>query len=95
MNMASISILKAAQDQLVEQLASVLARWQETGIEPGIIGVFSSGERAAIYIAAGKEKLLDSPLSSFLILEDSLQRWVLRERGMSNFIGATIAGQGL
>lgn len=86
--------IRVAQTELVVKLSSVLAQWQRTGIEPDIIGVFSSGERAAIYLAAGEYKLLPAPLGSFLRLEDSLQRWILEEHGLTRFIGTTIAGNG-
>lgn len=87
--------VREAQGQLIAQLASTLEEWRTTGEEPEIVGDFSSGERAAIFLAYGEENRLDSPLGSFLILEDSLQKWVLTERGMKSFIGTVVGGEGL
>jgi hypothetical protein len=86
---------KTAADQLIARLASVLTQWRTTGVEPEVLGVLSSGERAAIFIAVKEEKRLASPLGSFLVLEDSLQKWILQERGMTTFIGTKIAGDGV
>lgn len=52
--------VRDAQGQLIAQLASTLEEWRTTGEEPEIVGDFSSGERAAIFLAYGEENRLDS-----------------------------------
>lgn len=89
------AVMREAQGQLIEQLASTLEEWRTTGKEPESVATFSSGERAAIFLAYGEENRLESPLGSFLLLEDSLQKWVLTERGMKSFIGTVVGGEGL
>lgn len=87
--------VREAQGQLIERLASILEEWRTTGEEPEIVGALSSGERAAIFLASNEEHRLDSPLVAFLMLEDSLQKWILTERGMKSFIGTVVGGEGL
>lgn len=81
-----------SDNPMIENLQEVLNTWRETGKEPRITGVLSSGEYAALCIAVGEERLLQSPIRSLLALEDSLQRWVLTERGMSSCIGRELGG---
>lgn len=72
------------------ELDKLRIRWQVAEDEPREVGPLSSGEYAALALASGHEKLLRSPMSSFLLLDGWLQRWVLHRRGMANLIGAKL-----
>lgn len=86
--------LKAYVKQLA-MLQTVIDEWETSEKEPAVVGALSSGERAALFLAAKEEQRLTSPLGSFLMLENGLQKWVLRHRGMTTFIGTIIAGDTL
>lgn len=72
------------------ELDKLLLRWPVAENEPRGVGPLSSGEFAALALACGHEKLLRSPMTSFLLLDGWLQRWVLRHRGMTNLIGSKL-----
>lgn len=55
------------------------------------IGYLSSGERAAVLLAARKEHALESPLFTFMRLDDDLQAFILLSRERPDLIGSRIA----
>lgn len=55
------------------------------------ISYLSSGERAAVLLAARKEHALESSLFTFMRLDDDLQAFVLLSRGRPDLIGSRIA----
>lgn len=78
------------QEFVCDELDKLRARWPVAEEEPREVGSLSSGEFAALALASGHEKLLRSPMSSFLLLDGWLQRWVLRHRGMEKLIGSKL-----
>lgn len=62
---------------------------QKLGVED--IAYLSTGERAAVLLAARREKELESPLLIFLRLDDDLQAFVLLSRERPDLIGSRIA----
>jgi hypothetical protein len=60
-------------------------------LTPEDIGYLSSGERSAVLLAARFEHELDSPLFTFLRLDDDLQAFVLVSRERGDLIGSRIA----
>ena len=55
------------------------------------IGYLSSGERAAVLLAARFEHELESPLFTFLKLDDDLQAFILVSRERGDLVGSRIA----
>ena len=55
------------------------------------IGYLSSGERAAVLLASRMEHEMESPLFTFLRLDDDLQAFVLLSRERPDLIGSRIA----
>lgn len=55
------------------------------------IEYLSSGERAAVLLAARREHELESPLFTFLRLDDDLQAFVLLSRERPDLVGSRIA----
>ncbi|CAM8662292.1 hypothetical protein MCEMSEM22_02333 [Comamonadaceae bacterium] len=55
------------------------------------IGYLSSGERATVLLASGLDRELDSPLFTFLQLDDDLQVFILLSRERPDLIGSRIA----
>ena len=55
------------------------------------ISYLSSGERAAVLLASRKEHEMESPLLTFLRLDDDLQAFVLLSRERPDLIGSRIA----
>ena len=85
-----VSIDAQWQQSMYRRLDELHAKWPVAEDEPREVGPLSSGEFVALALACGHEKLLRSPMSSFLMLDGWLQRWVLRHRGMPNMIGSRI-----
>lgn len=83
-----------AQEQ-VNMLSDIFEQWETTGEEPCVVAALSSGERSALFFSVRQEERIESPLSAFFMLEDSLQRWVLEKRGMERFIGLPLGRTGL
>jgi hypothetical protein len=55
------------------------------------VGYMASGERAAVLLAAKLESELESPLFTFLRLDDDLQAFVLVSRERTDLVGTRIA----
>jgi len=75
----------------IARLEEILAVWNRTGQRPEAAEVLSSGEYAALVLAAAREDLLGrSPVFSFLMLDGWLQKWVMQTRGWAELIGTRI-----
>ena len=72
------------------QLAGLLEKWNKTGSRPSQLDVMSSGERAALLMAAGYDCEIASPVVTFLMLDSHLQRFVLEARGQFSLIGMQV-----
>lgn len=75
----------------IEQLGSQRDGLMDGRLEVDAIGYLSSGERAAVLLAARREQELESPLLTFLRLDDDLQAFVLLSRERPDLIGSRIA----
>lgn len=74
----------------IADLRTRLAEWRESGQMPPGTGALPSGHYKALSIASDNERLLESPVAAFLLLDDWLQDFVMEERGWRAFIGSRI-----
>ena len=73
-----------------DRLDELRERWTDADNPPGAVGPLSSGEYTALALACGYERLLQSPVVGFVLLDGWLQRWVMRRRGLSHLVGTRI-----
>ncbi|MDO8451103.1 MAG: hypothetical protein Q7T10_20100 [Rhodoferax sp.] len=76
----------ASHGKHVERLSGYLDQMEDTGSLDVLDGL-SSGERAAVLLAAKRDGDLSLPVNSFLLADPHLQKWVMEKRGFSNQVG--------
>jgi hypothetical protein len=80
------------EQETLNDLRNVLCKWREEGQMPPGTAALPSGYCTALLIASENERMLESPIAAFLLLDDFLQAWVMQERGWRHFIGSRIGG---
>jgi len=83
----------AWQQYTYDRLDELRERWLDADRPPEGVGVLSSGEHTALVLACGHEKLLRSPIVSFVLLDGWLQRWVMERRGLGHHLVGSCVGE--
>lgn len=80
----------ACQGYMCDRLDELRERWADADNPPAGVGPLSSGEYLALALACGHDRLLQSPVVGFVLLDGWLQRWVMQRRGLSHLVGSRI-----
>lgn len=75
----------------IEHLGPIRDALIKRKMNVGDIAYLSSGERVAVLLAARMDCELESPVFSFLRLDDDLQAFILLSRERADLIGSRIA----
>lgn len=80
----------ACQQYICGRLDELRDPWTDADKPPTGAGPLSSGEYTALVLTCGHERLLNSPVVSFVLLDGWLQRWVMQRRGLTHLVGTCI-----
>lgn len=80
----------ACRQLLCDRLEELLNHWNDANDPPAGVGPLSSGEYTALALACGHDRLLQSPVVGFVLLDGWLQRWVMQRRGLGHLVGSRI-----
>ena len=81
-------MLTSRYRNISDRLEPVLAEWRRQDQEPEAAGALSRDERRALALAARHPRA--DPIIDFLLLDKSLQRWVLGHLGASDLVGMRV-----
>ena len=79
---------KSNNEYTYEYLGRLLEVWRAGRKEPDAAGALSVAEWRALALAARHS--LNDPIHDFLMLDGCLQAWVLRQLGVTSYIGSRI-----